>query len=52
METKGWLLGDADEYYTSIRKIKLLAMRPKTHIVVSHDPKLCEKYQKAPKSIN
>jgi glyoxylase-like metal-dependent hydrolase (beta-lactamase superfamily II) len=49
MEAKGWLLGNAEEYYTNMRKLKLLAKRPKTHLALSHDPKLWDKYPKAPK---
>ncbi|MEM0452822.1 MAG: N-acyl homoserine lactonase family protein [Nitrososphaerota archaeon] len=50
-ESKGWLLGDVDEYITGLRKIKLLAKRPRTNLVISHDPKLWEKYPKAPKAL-
>lgn len=49
IEAKGWLLSDADEYYTSIRKLKLMLKTSRTHLVISHDPKLWEKYPKAPK---
>lgn len=49
VEAKGWLLGDADEYYTSLRLLKLMLKRPKTYAVISHDPKLWDKYPKAPK---
>ncbi|MCE4621537.1 MAG: N-acyl homoserine lactonase family protein [Desulfurococcales archaeon] len=50
-EAKGWLLGDAEEWYTNIRKLKLLARRPRTNLIISHDPKLWEKYPKAPKHL-
>jgi glyoxylase-like metal-dependent hydrolase (beta-lactamase superfamily II) len=51
VESKGWLLSDVDEWLTSLRKLKLLAMRPNTHLVIAHDPKLWEKYPKAPKAL-
>lgn len=50
-EAKGWLLGNADEYLTSLRKLKMLAKRPNTYLVISHDPKLWERYPKAPKAL-
>ncbi|TDA37924.1 MAG: hypothetical protein DSO07_12065 [Thermoproteota archaeon] len=49
VESKGWLLSDLDEYIIGLKKIKVLARRPKTHIVISHDPELWKKYPKAPK---
>lgn len=50
-ESKGWLLRDLEEYLTGLRKIKLMMKRPKTHLVISHDPNLWEKYPKAPKAL-
>jgi glyoxylase-like metal-dependent hydrolase (beta-lactamase superfamily II) len=50
-ESKGWLLADADEFLTGIRRLQLLAKRPNSRLVISHDPKLWEKYPKAPKYI-
>jgi glyoxylase-like metal-dependent hydrolase (beta-lactamase superfamily II) len=51
VESKGWLLGNADEYLTSLRKLKLLARCPNTNLVISHDPQLWNKYPKAPKHL-
>jgi glyoxylase-like metal-dependent hydrolase (beta-lactamase superfamily II) len=50
-EAKGWLLSDADEYLTGLRKLKILAKRPNTRLVISHDPELWKKYPKAPKAL-
>lgn len=50
VESKGWLLGNADEYLSGIKKLKVLAKRPRTNLVISHDPELWKKYPKAPKS--
>jgi len=51
VEAKGWLLADAEEYLTNLRKLKLMVKRPNTYMVISHDPKLWEKYPKAPKAL-
>ncbi|MCH4816667.1 MAG: N-acyl homoserine lactonase family protein [Saccharolobus sp.] len=50
-ESKGWLLGNAEEYYTRIRLLKSMMRMPRTNIIISHDPKLWEKYPKAPKEL-
>ncbi|WP_422398115.1 N-acyl homoserine lactonase family protein [Sulfolobus tengchongensis] len=50
-ESKGWLLGNAEEYYTRIRLLKAIMKLPRTNIIVSHDPKLWEKYPRAPKEL-
>jgi len=49
VESKGWLLGDADEYFTNIKKLKMLAKRPNTQLVIGHEPTLWDTYPKAPK---
>ncbi len=49
VESKGWLLGNAEEYLIGVKKLKLMNRKPRTHLVISHDPKLWEKYPKAPK---
>ncbi|QGA69108.1 N-acyl homoserine lactonase family protein [Sulfolobus sp. E11-6] len=50
-ESKGWLLGNAEEYYTRIRLLKSMQKLPRTNIIISHDPKLWDKYPKAPKEL-
>ncbi|MGI0080746.1 MAG: N-acyl homoserine lactonase family protein, partial [Nitrososphaerales archaeon] len=49
LETKGWLLGDSEEWQTEIRKLKLEVLAQKAKLVISHDPGLWDKYPKAPK---
>lgn len=51
LETKGWLLGDAEEWQAEIRKLKLQVMAQKAKLVISHDPGLWEKYPRAPRWI-
>jgi N-acyl homoserine lactone hydrolase len=51
LETKGWLLGDGEEWQTEIRKLKLEVLSRKSKLVISHDPGLWEKYPKAPKAL-
>ncbi|BCU66909.1 N-acyl homoserine lactonase AttM [Sulfolobales archaeon HS-7] len=46
IEAKGWLLGDADEWHSYIRKLKLIEKSRKAKLVISHDPKLWDKYPK------
>ncbi|WP_048052771.1 MBL fold metallo-hydrolase [Saccharolobus islandicus] len=50
-ESKGWLLGNAEEYYTRIRLLKALMKLPRTNVIITHDPKLWDKYPKAPKEL-
>jgi len=50
-ESKGWLLGNAEEYYMRIRLLKAMMKLPRTSVIVSHDPKLWDKYPKAPKEL-
>ena len=52
VESKGWLLGDAEEYYTNIRKLKILARRSNTKIIIGHEPRLWEMFPKAPKYLD
>lgn len=52
LETKGWLLQDAEEWQIELRKLKLEVLAKKSKLVLSHDPKLWEKYPKAPKALS
>ncbi len=52
LETKGWLLGDAEEWQTEIRKLKLQVMAQKSKLVISHDPSLWDKFPRAPKFLD
>lgn len=52
MEAKGWLLSDADEWHAYIRKMKVRNKARKTKMVLGHDPKLWEKFPKAPKGLD
>ena len=49
LETKGWLMGDVEEWQTEVRKLKLEVLAQKNKLVISHDPCLWEKYPRAPK---
>jgi N-acyl homoserine lactone hydrolase len=49
VENKGWLLADLDEYISGMKLLKLMLKRPRTNVVISHDPDLWSKYPKAPK---
>ncbi|BDB98380.1 N-acyl homoserine lactonase family protein [Saccharolobus caldissimus] len=51
IEAKGWLLGDAEEWHTYIRKLKYLVSKPKTKLVAGHDVNLWNTYPKAPKAL-
>ncbi|TRM74268.1 N-acyl homoserine lactonase family protein [Sulfolobus sp. A20-N-F6] len=51
-ESKGWLLGDAEEYFLNMKKLKAMMKVPRTSVIISHDPKLWDKYPKAPKSLD
>jgi len=51
LEAKGWLLGNADEWTTYMRKLKLTVLAQKAKVVIGHDPNLWSKYSKAPKSL-
>ena len=51
LETKGWLLSDAEEWHSYIRKLKLLQKTRKGHLVMGHDPALWNKYPSAPESL-
>jgi glyoxylase-like metal-dependent hydrolase (beta-lactamase superfamily II) len=51
VENMGWLMGDAEEWYTSIRKLKFLLKNKKTFPIIGHDPDLWNKYPKIPKGI-
>jgi glyoxylase-like metal-dependent hydrolase (beta-lactamase superfamily II) len=50
-EAKGWLLGDVEEYYLNMRKLKAMMRIPRTSVIISHDPKLWDKYPKIPKAL-
>ncbi|WP_188681451.1 N-acyl homoserine lactonase family protein [Thermogymnomonas acidicola] len=49
IEAKGWLLSDADEWHSYIRKLKVMERARKARIVISHDPEFWSKYPRAPK---
>lgn len=51
LEAKGWLLSDAEEWLVELRQLKLQMMMKNSEILISHDPKLWEKYPKAPKAL-
>lgn len=51
VESMGWLMGDAEEWYTSVRKLKMLLRNKRTYAVIGHDPELWNKYPKIPKGI-
>ena len=51
-ESKGWLLGDAEEYNACLKKLKMRLRLPNTKMVIGHDPKLWDEYPKAPKYID
>ena len=42
-------MGDADEWHSYIRKLKVREKASKEKIVISHDPDFWNKYPKAPK---
>jgi N-acyl homoserine lactone hydrolase len=50
-EAKGWLLSDAEEWQVELRKLKLQVMARKSELVIGHDPKLWDKFPKAPKAL-
>ena len=49
VENKGWLLGDAEEFFRGVKALKLWLKRPDFKLVIAHDPDLWNKYPKAPK---
>ncbi len=49
VESKGWLLGNYEEFLRGVKLLKLWSMRPNVKLVISHDPDLWSKYPKAPK---
>ena len=51
LEQKGWLLGNAEEYFNNIKKLKLMLKKHNTKIIICHDPKIWDKYPKSPKSL-
>ncbi|BBD73804.1 N-acyl homoserine lactonase AttM [Sulfodiicoccus acidiphilus] len=51
LEAKGWLLSDADEWHSYIRKLKVRERARKAKIVLSHDPGLWNKFPSAPKGL-
>jgi glyoxylase-like metal-dependent hydrolase (beta-lactamase superfamily II) len=51
IEAKGWLLGDADEWHSYLRKLKVMMKAKRAKLVIAHDPKVWEKYPSAPKAM-
>jgi len=51
-ESKGWLLGNAEEYLAIMKKIKMMTRVPNTKLVIGHEPKLWEQFPKAPKYLD
>lgn len=49
IEAKGWLLSDADEWHSYIRKLKVKEKARKAKMIINHDPDFWSKYPKAPK---
>ncbi|MCX8195670.1 MAG: N-acyl homoserine lactonase family protein [Acidilobaceae archaeon] len=52
LESKGWLLGDFEEFLSGMKMLKLMLRRPRTQAVLGHDPQLWQKYPKAPKFLS
>jgi len=50
-EKGSWLVGNYEEFYTGIRLLKAMMMLPRTNVILEHDPKLWDKYPKAPKEL-
>jgi len=48
LEAKGWLLSDADEWHSYIRKLKVRERARRARVVISHDPEFWAKYPKSP----
>jgi glyoxylase-like metal-dependent hydrolase (beta-lactamase superfamily II) len=51
LESKGWLLSDQEEWQVELRKLKLEVLTRHAELIISHDPKLWEKYPRAPKAL-
>ncbi|MEM3688239.1 MAG: N-acyl homoserine lactonase family protein [Saccharolobus sp.] len=51
LENKGWLLGNSEEFYSRIRLLKAMMKMPRTNVIISHDPKIWDKYPKSPKEL-
>ena len=51
LEMKGWLLSDAEEWQVQLRKLKLNVLAKHSKLIISHDPKLWEKYPRAPNAL-
>ncbi|MEZ0289679.1 MAG: N-acyl homoserine lactonase family protein [Sulfolobales archaeon] len=51
VESKGWLLGNYEEFLRGVKLLKLWSRRPSVRLVISHDPDLWSKYPKAPKHL-
>jgi glyoxylase-like metal-dependent hydrolase (beta-lactamase superfamily II) len=52
VESKGWLLGNYEEFLRGVKLLKLWSRRPNVKLVISHDPDLWKKYPKAPKHLD
>jgi len=48
LESKGWLLGDYDEWLTFVKHIKLWERIDRHKIIICHDPDLWSKYPRIP----
>jgi len=51
LETKGWLLGNYEEFLRGIKILKLWLKRLNTRLITCHDPDIWNKYPKAPKHL-
>lgn len=51
LETKGWLLGNYEEFLRGIKIVKLWLKRLNTRLITCHDPDIWNKYPKAPKHL-
>lgn len=49
LESKGWLLGDYDEWLTFVKQIKIWERIDRYKLVIAHDPDLWSKYPKIPR---
>ncbi|MCS7106715.1 MAG: N-acyl homoserine lactonase family protein [Acidilobaceae archaeon] len=52
LESKGWLLGDFEEFLSGMKMLKLMLRRPRTQAILGHDPHLWEKHPRAPKFLS
>ncbi|PYB68892.1 N-acyl homoserine lactonase family protein [Thermoplasma sp. Kam2015] len=51
VEAKGWLLSDAQEWNSYIKKMKIREAARRQKLIISHDPGIWDKYPHAPKYV-